>query len=87
MNLSLKKWIAAATPAQRARLAYLAGTSSAYLSHIVSGFRIPKVDTAAAIEDASRYMVARGEPLPIVSRATLCTTCAKCPHYRASKNI
>lgn len=87
MLVSLKKWLAMATPKQKQTLAAKADTSVATLAHLASGFRGGSAAAAIRIATASRRAsVPAGQenvPMPI-DQASICPACKDCPHYKAS---
>lgn len=77
----MQRWIDAATPAQLAKLAKLAGTTVGNLRQIAGGYRTKgklqvSPELARKLEIASRPMNRHG--LPVLYRAQLCPACGRC---------
>ena len=86
MVKSLATWLTRATPAQRARHAKLAGTSTNYLYQLASGHRSARADLARDLELASMKVSREVEhALPILWRTDLCAACGACEHAKAAK--
>lgn len=76
---SLKKWLSAATPKEKSKLAKLAKTSISYLRHLANGRRKITAEQAARIESATQKI----EKVPNVLRGEISPTCAACPYYKS----
>lgn len=71
-------WWKAATPAHKARLAKLAGTSVGQLGQLAGGHRVSGPALARRIELGTRKM----HGLPIVLRSSLCPACFVCEYAK-----
>ena len=85
MVKSLVTWLTVATPAQRARLAKLAGTSVNYLYQLASGHRSARANLARDLELASKRVTATDPSLPILLRTDLCDACSRCEFAKAAQ--
>lgn len=84
----LKKWMATATPAERARLAASAKTTIGTLKQVAGGYRTegkPSTtpELARRVELASVRLVRDG--LPVLKREDLCQACGKCEYAKLVK--
>jgi transcriptional regulator with XRE-family HTH domain len=77
---NLKQWLAAASPAQKKRLAELANTSLAYISHIASGRRIASADTAQALVKAAKQIKLPG--VSALKVEMICPACRACDYVK-----
>jgi hypothetical protein len=83
-----KKWMSAATLAERVRLARLAKTTVGSLSQVAGGYRTlgrPSTgpELARRIEIASVRLARDG--LPSLKREDLCQACGKCEYAKKAK--
>lgn len=83
---ALKDWMRAANPSAQERLASMAGTSRAYLYHLVnpskSHSRSLSAEKAGKLEDAARSLMLEDPTLPPLRRPDLCRACSVCPYAR-----
>ena len=88
MSNIFKKWMAAATMAERVRLASLAKTTVGSLTQVAGGYRTagkPSTgpELARRIEIASARLARDG--LPVLKREDLCAACGKCEYVKQAK--
>lgn len=84
---ALQKWLRAATPEERARLARLCDTTPAVLSQWAGAYRTGgklrlAAQSAAKLQHASEDMARPG--LPSLLRSELCPVCRACPYAKAA---
>lgn len=87
MNV-LQKWLANATPQEKARLARLAKTTTGNLKQVAGAYRTNgKLSTtpelARKLEEGA-VRIAR-EGLPELNREDLCTACGKCEFAKEAR--
>lgn len=86
MSKALKRWMAAATPEQKARLAWFAKTSVGVLGELASGRSKASSAAAIRIEKAAAHVKGWGTQqdwkLPKLNRMDLNETCAKCEYAK-----
>ena len=83
----LRKWMRAATPDERQKLANLAGTTIGNLHQISGAYRsdgLPQVRAglASRIERAARILQKENRDLPSLVRTDLSPECADCEYAR-----
>lgn len=88
MTNPLKRWMGAATPIEKTRLAKLARTSLGTLQQQAGGYRTEgrvsmSADLAARVEKATQKLVRKD--LPVLHRADLCEACGRCEFAREAK--
>lgn len=84
----LQKWLLAATPEEKAKLAELAGMSVAVLRQIAGAYRTKgqlrtTPETARELELAARKIARKG--LPELLRENLCPACQQCEYRKGCK--
>lgn len=80
---AMKRFMDAASPEEKDRLAQLAQTTKGQLYQLVGGHRNCGPDLAARIERGAAQLRAENPALPPLSRMDLCAACRACEFARA----
>ncbi len=83
--MTLKEWITQSPSSHLLSLSKISSISVAHLYRIASGKRAASVATAASIEVANKKMRNKDFDVITLTRADICETCRKCPHYQSKK--
>lgn len=79
----MKRFMDAATPEEKDRLAELAKTTKGQLYQLVGGHRNCGPDLAKRIELGADKLRAKNPALPPLSRLDLCAACRACEYAKA----
>lgn len=82
---AMQRWMSAATPDEKDRLAALAKTSRGQLYQLAGGHRYCSAQSARLIELAAAKLRAKNPNLPPLLRTDLCAACAACEFAKQCK--
>lgn len=86
----VRRWMHAASPAERAKLARLAKTTAGQLKWLAGGYRSDgkasvSAELAIKLEHASVILNAANPELPVLLREQLARACGKCEFAKACR--
>lgn len=81
-----REWLQGATADEIRELSKAAATPREYFYQIITGYRRPSSEKAAAIEEGMKAIALRRKklgtiPLPLIQRGDLSPVCSGCPFY------